>query len=156
MQTPLTLPVAKLGWKTTTKFAAGKHEGRIFPLSPYHPCSCPVPPWAVMIPAGCWPHCWEPPSPAKWARKMGPRSCAWSLSSNHQWSSAAFYPVTPGVLLLFHACATQCLQSEHEQDQHRSRGARGWLGLSVQSWGRILSHSRCSAAFSKVKHSSWI
>lgn len=49
MQTALTLAVAMLGWKATTKFAA---EGCVFTLSPYHPCSCPVSPWAVMTPAG--------------------------------------------------------------------------------------------------------
>lgn len=148
MQVALTLPVTMLGWKTSTKFAAGKYEGCVSPLSPFHLCI-----------AQCHLGLFTAEKPPLQQSEQGKRGKDLCLVSQLQ---------LPVVICCILSSDSKCSPlipclycSEHKQDQQAPQQRDQTLcsvrmGLCVQSWGRILSHNRCDAAFSKAKHSSWM
>lgn len=138
MQTALTLPVAMLSWKASTKFAAGKCEEWIFPLSPYHPCSCPVPPWVFYCyydPSWVLAPLLKNPHPSKVSRENGTKDPC--LVSQLQ---------SPVVICCILSCDSKCSPLSYSvpavrawtgpapQQRDQALCSMGWLCLHVWSF----------------------
>lgn len=85
------------------------------------------------------------PFPKKVSREKGTKDPCLVLSASITSDHCCILPSDSKCPPLIHACATQCLQSEHEQGQHLSRGTRpllcedGWVSLCRAGGGSFLT-----------------